>query len=59
MYRDISQATEATVRTERLVEPSADAAELLGPLFKAYTASYAALHDVHDLLAERRRATSA
>jgi xylulokinase len=59
MYPDITQASEATVRPERVVEPNADAAELLEPLFKAYTASYAALHDVHELLAERRRTTSA
>ena len=55
-YPDIRAASESTVRSERLVEPDARTAEMLEPLFGVYTASYAALRDVHDRLRAWRSA---
>ncbi|NMO50718.1 xylulose kinase [Actinoplanes sp. TBRC 11911] len=58
IYPDVSAASEATVRTERMVEPDAGAVELLEPLFRVYTASYTALREVHRILAERTMKSS-
>jgi xylulokinase len=53
-YPDIRSASEATVRTERVVEPDLRSAEILDPLYDVYTASYTALQDVHERLREWR-----
>jgi xylulokinase len=49
-YPDIGTASESTVRLERVVEPDAHTADILDPLYDVYTASYAALRDVHERL---------
>jgi xylulokinase len=54
IFPDISEASEATVRPVRVVEPDTRATEILEPLFEVYTESYTALRDVHERLREWR-----